>query len=337
MSKERNLYIDFTRGICVLSVMFYHFNLNNFFAKNGLYGVVIFFIISGYCMSPSIESSKTIFEFIKKRFIRLFPALIFCGVITTLVKCYFYSSTIKIHFNDLYKTILFLPNFNILYKILQYINLDIGKYNLVDGSYWSLIVEFKYYYLLAIVYFLINSKFYIQIITIFTLLSFFLLKYLTINNLHAPSILMDFVEYLPFFLIGIAIYKLPDIKYYILLISSLILFFLFYYFEIIPYSLPYSMNEIIVIFIFIPWFYILKFNFIHLENKMIFFVAFLGRISYPLYLLHQEIGKNFLLIFTNYFGHYLSILIVITFLVIISYLIHITVEKKLFNYLKKIS
>jgi peptidoglycan/LPS O-acetylase OafA/YrhL len=337
MNKERNLYIDFTRGLCVLSVMFYHFNLNNFFAKNGLYGVIIFFIISGYCMSPSIESSKSLLDFIKKRFIRLYPALIICGVITTLVKCFFYTSSIQIHFNDLYKTILFLPNFNILYKFLQYLNLDIDTYNLIDGSYWSLIVEFKYYYLLAIVFFLINSKFYIQILTIFTFLSFFLLKYLTINNLHKPSILIDFVEYLPFFLIGISIYKLPDIKYYTILFLSLILFFIFYFFEIIPYSLPYSINEIVVVLIFIPWFYILKFNFIHIENKVIKLFAFLGRISYPLYLLHQEIGKNLLISLTRYFGHYLSILLVTTFLVIISFIIHIIIEKKLFNYLKKIS
>jgi peptidoglycan/LPS O-acetylase OafA/YrhL len=335
MDKGRDIYIDFTRGICVLSVIFYHFNLNNFFAHNGLYGVIVFFVISGYCMTPSIENSKTLYDFIKKRFIRLFPALIVCGAITTLVKIYYQTTTIEIASDDFLKTIFFLPNFNILLKLGKIIYPETREYNLIDGSYWSLIVEFKYYYILALIYFFFNSKYYVFILALFTLLSSFLIKFLMIKNLHIPSIIIDFVEYLPFFIIGMSIYKSnTKITYNILMLFSVFLLFVFNYLKIIPFSLPYSINALIIVIFIIPWFYMLKYKTINVNNFLISTISFIGRISYPLYLLHQEIGKYLLLSLTKYYNKYVSIFIVSLLLVLVSYLIHIIFEKKIVNLLK---
>ena len=36
-----------------------------------------------------------------------------------------------------------------------------------------------------------------------------------IKNLHIPSIIIDFVEYLPFFIIGMSIYKSNTNKYFV--------------------------------------------------------------------------------------------------------------------------
>ena len=336
MDKSRDIYIDFTRGICVLSVIFYHFNLNSFFANNGLYGVIVFFVISGYCMTPSIENSNSFFDFIKKRFFRLLPALVICGAITTLVKILYHVSTYKIAVNDFIKTIIFLPNFNILLKLLKYVNPNTGDYNLIDGSYWSLIVEFKYYYILAIIYFILKSKYYVFILALFTLASSLLINFFNINNLHVPSVIIDFVEYLPFFIIGMSIFKsTSNIKYNYLMFFCILLLFIFIYFKIKPFSLPYTFNGFFVLIIFIPWFYMLKHKTININNPLISFVGFLGKISYPLYLLHQEIGKHLLFSASKYFNKYISIIIVLIILILTSYLIHVIFEKKIVNLLKK--
>jgi YD repeat-containing protein len=51
----------------------------------GLYGVLVFFIISGYFVTRSYLNSASPIEFLQKRFLRIFPGLIVCAFILTFV------------------------------------------------------------------------------------------------------------------------------------------------------------------------------------------------------------------------------------------------------------
>src|SRR5258708_10875254 len=51
----------------------------------GIYGVLIFFIISGYFVTRSYVRSASPLDFLQKRVLRIFPGLIVCALILTFV------------------------------------------------------------------------------------------------------------------------------------------------------------------------------------------------------------------------------------------------------------
>lgn len=85
--------IDGLRALAVLAVMLFH--LDPSFLPGGFSGVDVFFVISGYVVSGSLArySNSSFFHFTMgfyaRRIIRIFPALIFCLVIVSLVTTLF--------------------------------------------------------------------------------------------------------------------------------------------------------------------------------------------------------------------------------------------------------
>ncbi len=89
--------LDGLRGLFALFVVLFHFNkhnapqyiVNNFFVRESYMFVDFFFILSGFVITLSydqkITNSKTFFQFLKKRWIRLYPLLFF----STLMYWYF--------------------------------------------------------------------------------------------------------------------------------------------------------------------------------------------------------------------------------------------------------
>ena len=70
--------IDGLRGIAVLAVIFFHFDIS--FFKGGFLGVDIFFVISGYLITNLIlreinEGNFKILIFFERRIRRIVPAL----------------------------------------------------------------------------------------------------------------------------------------------------------------------------------------------------------------------------------------------------------------------
>lgn len=98
MSKIKN--IEFLRVIgCIAIILLHMFNnaaLHKFFAdihlydklwlmtKNGQKAVDLFFVISGFFFAYKFNLNETAWEFLKKKFIRLYPVLIF-GIILSLL------------------------------------------------------------------------------------------------------------------------------------------------------------------------------------------------------------------------------------------------------------
>jgi len=90
---------DFLRVIAAASVIFSHSFLiadgseaNEPFVRLlgdgnilGVYGVHVFFILSGFFVTVSISTSTSAWHFLWKRFLRIFPGLFICGLICSLV------------------------------------------------------------------------------------------------------------------------------------------------------------------------------------------------------------------------------------------------------------
>ena len=76
---------------------FYNFNLNRFLDQVGNFAVTYFFMLSGFCIALgysdkfSILHFKNYFEFIKKRFFKLYPLYIITGIICLLYFCSVYG------------------------------------------------------------------------------------------------------------------------------------------------------------------------------------------------------------------------------------------------------
>jgi peptidoglycan/LPS O-acetylase OafA/YrhL len=88
--QNRNIGLDWLRGLCALSIMFYHyFGMNQQYpvlSKLGIYGVSIFFILSGLSMAivynSFMKDVKSILNFYLRRLFRIAPLhLIVCSLI----------------------------------------------------------------------------------------------------------------------------------------------------------------------------------------------------------------------------------------------------------------
>jgi len=86
-------YIDGIRAFAILSIFIYH--LNPQILPGGFAGVDVFFVISGYLVSLSLDKYKDISlpdilaRFYSGRIKRIFPALLFCLLITILLTILF--------------------------------------------------------------------------------------------------------------------------------------------------------------------------------------------------------------------------------------------------------
>lgn len=80
----RNLAVDVLRVLSVALVVLSHYGLLGG-GVSGTHGVVIFFMISGYCMRYSTQG-RTGGEFLKARFWRLVPTFVVCVTLTAAVE-----------------------------------------------------------------------------------------------------------------------------------------------------------------------------------------------------------------------------------------------------------
>ena len=154
MTKGRVETIDVFRGIAILLVVLFHFTarlpasslnitdgapLPVFF---GWVGVYFFFIISGYCIFMTLERSATVGVFLARRFSRIYPAF-FAAVLLLFVFGVVFQvpSVPEAHFRTVE------PGLGDVALNLFFLG-EIGEW--VDGAFWSIAVEIKFYLLIAI-------------------------------------------------------------------------------------------------------------------------------------------------------------------------------------------
>ena len=158
--KTRIGYLDGLRGLAILLVIFFHAyarwptlvpygdQYGEFLIfRFGWLGVELFFLISGFVILMTLEKCATIREFLFRRWIRLFPAMLVCTVIIFITSNYFFERPAGI------------PNWESLLPGLTFIEPSWWKrvighpINPIEGAFWSLYVEFKFYVFAAILYY----------------------------------------------------------------------------------------------------------------------------------------------------------------------------------------
>jgi peptidoglycan/LPS O-acetylase OafA/YrhL len=287
-SSFRTESLDGLRGIAVISVLFYHliytFSMEFGFStypildfKYGFYGVELFFIISGYVIFFSLSKSGDIKAFLLKRFFRLYPTYWFCSLLTFLVVMLFPISESRN--TNLYDFLIGLTMFQAF-----------SDRTYVDPSYWSLFIELWFYITFTIVAALRLFKNIYSIISIWLLLVLINCLVLEIDYI---GFLLNF-KYGSLFAAGICFYKIKidnDSSFKPKLLISI---------SILTTIVSLNENAQIVLGTIIVYglFFLALFVFPKFFSCSCF--TFLGNISYPLYLIHQNIGFVILIHLKNH-------------------------------------
>jgi peptidoglycan/LPS O-acetylase OafA/YrhL len=154
MNSGRLETIDVFRGLAILIVVLFHFTarLPNY-ALNietgappavffGWVGVYFFFIISGYCILMTLERSPTVGVFLARRFSRIYPAFVAAVLLLFAFGLIFHIPSVpeaKFHVVP--------PGALDVAMNLVFVG-EIGEW--VNGSFWSIAVEVKFYVLIAL-------------------------------------------------------------------------------------------------------------------------------------------------------------------------------------------
>ena len=281
--------LDALRGIAALMVVLFHFTTSkystNFKFNFGIAGVDLFFIISGFVIFMSLNKVKSSRDFIINRVSRLYPAYWTCVTFTFSVML---AYSIYKH-NDI--------------SFVQYIgNMTMFQYYLripdIDGPYWTMIIEMIFYIcMLVIFYFKLMNRL-IPIGLILTIMVVLLTSFYYNNFTYQLLTYIPLLQFIPLFLAGILFYNIYIEKkkflekYFILIICLVSQILLYDYSGRSRYFI--SQNEYAIMLVI----YFLLFTlFIHGKLKIIVCKAtlFLGKISFPLYLIHQYISLNFII------------------------------------------
>lgn len=114
-----------------------------------------FFIISGYLIFKSLERCTTIYNYLWKRILRLFPALFIVLLLTILLAPLVYENQIAYNKNN--EVLTYLPRNLSLYNLQFGIN-GIFESNphpkAINGSLWTICYEFTLYLILSVLFFI---------------------------------------------------------------------------------------------------------------------------------------------------------------------------------------
>jgi peptidoglycan/LPS O-acetylase OafA/YrhL len=296
-SGKRLHYLDGLRGIAIILVVFYHAYSKRWgevlpygasyddiiIFQFGNYGVQLFFMISGFVIAMTLEKCQGFSDFMLRRWLRLFPAMFVGSCLILLASTVFltarpYGSP---HLQDVIPGLLFIEPefFRALFKIKQ---------GILEGSFWTLFVEMKFYIVSGMLYFTIGLRKMILVLILMFLSSIvyeFSRPYLSFNISEQLDLFYKYSNYQHYgwFAAGALFYQYQiskQLKYWLLglliaLISARCLGGLLSKSMIVATSLvlifAFSMNSIMIQKL--------------LSNKVL---VFFGFISYPFYLIHEQ-------------------------------------------------
>lgn len=287
--------LDILRVFAAGFVLLYHFTFREHIVDNlpsesfpaidwltryGFLGVQLFFLISGFVILMSAEQRGAV-SFIKSRARRLYPTFWICCTLTFAATLFWgapiYSATWA------------------QYWINMTMMTDFVREYSIDGAYWSIFVEIKFYLFIFLVLACKGIK-KIQPIYFVWMVLTALFILLPGNNKNTTEFLLS--HYMPYFAMGSILYlwwqgRLEKISYLTFAISyAIAIYNSFYEVDILNINLK---NEYyskwvynIAITAFLVIFYLILKGKVRMgESKKL---MTLGLLTYPLYLVHQHIG-----------------------------------------------
>jgi peptidoglycan/LPS O-acetylase OafA/YrhL len=288
----KRLYeIDALRGLAALQVVLYHYTsaygaefgwpghapLINMHAPQA--GVAVFFVISGFVISMTLERSRTVGDFAVSRFARLFPPFWTCCLLTTALICATGFNPFKLNWPGFLTTLTMANGLTTL--------------PFIDPSYWTLTRELLFYVMLSTVYFGIGKRHVNMSMLVWVIFAALYNILLADNHAYSCSTLRSCGALLSnsmfayLFAGGVMIYRLYAGDRSIVVYATLLL-------AVLSSSVSeWPTHHLQSLFIAKSVFYFsllsaAAFGLLPLLRSRV--LVFLGAISYSLYLTHQVIG-----------------------------------------------
>lgn len=280
--KNRLFFIDVLRGIAACMVIFQHLfeiksawfhRFSSDYFQAGVFGVSLFFIISGFVITLSIEKASSVVGFWIKRFFRIYPLYLFC---LASVVCLGFSNG---------------EHFSVVKLLLNVLMINEPASMRIIGLSWTLTFEVIFYILITG---LVLIKLQGKILQINCGLIILALLMAILKNSYAAVVLIYFIN---FFAGGICylyyIKRLSPQVFYSFIVFLLISFVVVNYYGLAHVTdaaigsrafLPRTSANILALIVFCLALN-LQMNKI-MQNRVF---LYLGEISYSLYLM-QAIG-----------------------------------------------
>ena len=280
---QRLSQVDALRGLAALAVVLFHFTTRFvelyqpdytpiFAVPYGYFGVNLFFIVSGFVIFMTLERTEQPMDFVVSRFSRLFPSYWVAIILTFVVTHWLGLPGKLVGFETA------LTNFLMVHSIFGVPH--------VDGVYWTLEVEMLFYMGMFSLYRLGRLH---QILPVLLGLLALRLLYVVMAKLFGIDLpwiafRLLILQYIPWFTLGICTYQLSAHKQttgrtFTLITGGAALL------TLLVSESP-AVAGLALVFALLV--YAATLGRLTVLNARLF--LWLGAISYPLYLLHENIG-----------------------------------------------
>lgn len=333
VTAHRIRYLDGLRGVAILIVVGWHYFGPTYAAKlpygssyyglsvfeKGWAGVYLFFLISGFVIFRTLERSENLVEFLVKRWTRLAPAL-FAASMVIFAAAYFLPEMAggRRHPIQLATALTFLsPAF--FHALLR------SDAPLVDGAYWTLTVEFAFYVVIGLLYFTLGwARALVGLVMIWvaTLVLFFV-KLPGLPRVAEPLLWAGF-NHFGWFASGALFWKAHELRSNKVFVSAILTGLFAALCDIRLTKVPDQIALVLSIALFSVSQRSLSLQ-RTLANRALLFV---GAISYPLYLLHNDFGVGMIARLGTLTGSRSALLALPVFIsvMVLAWLLHRYVE-----------
>ena len=276
----RVVELDALRGIAAVAVMAYHYTTR--YAEQighgaglpldfafGNYGVHLFFMISGFVIFMTLERTHTAMDFVVSRFSRLFPAYWVAMAITATVVYTIGLRSQRLGAHDLLLNVTMMQDF-------------LGAEEL-DGSYWTLEVELVFYAQMLF-WFALGGLGRIRWIIGGWLMLSALEGWCEKSGWYFPYALRELLilRFIPFFALGVLFYRLRARPAEWRIEAAIIAL------AVLAIGVGQKPVLLLVAGICCAIFALFTKGWLRFLNLPLF--AFVGGISYTIYLVHQSVG-----------------------------------------------
>ncbi len=300
------------RGYAANDFSTVHFPVLGSIFKYGYLGIYLFFIMSGYTVVMSMGNKGGV-KFIFSRMLRLYPSFWIAVCLTSVVIILLGGDRFSVELDQ------FLVNLTMLNGL-------VGVKS-VDGVYWFLLVMLKFYFLITLLMVFGLKRFYKYFAAVWLLLS------IATTVWQIPKIGFFLIpEYSPFLAAGMIFYAARE-EGWDLFKSAIVLISLFFALYLIGLDLPGFQQKYradiswVVVTLSVIGIYLFML-FVSVNKRSLnlpkVFIVF-GACTYPLYLIHQNIGYMLF----NYFGAEINKYALLVFVCGLMFLVSFVIVKYL--------
>ena len=293
-------FLDGFRGLAILLVIIFHayvqwpghYPYGSDYAsipviKLGWLGVQLFFLISGFVIFMTLDKTETFRVFFYKRWLRLFPAMLIASVLIYSTLPIFHERPDGIPPNML--SLLPGLTFTLPSWWSKLMGFDIP---LLESAFWSLYVEFKFYVIAGVTYFLLGRKLLIPVLVALFTLWIVVYGISTVTESQLLSVAQSItnaldLKHFGWFAAGAMFYSYyqnQDHRWFYAGISMMVISSLTVRLEALGFDFEVISGALLISAIFAISF---KSSLLQslLQSKVL---VFFGFISYPLYLIHEN-------------------------------------------------